>query len=149
MKKKMPIILAFALIGLLSLSACGGGASAPGTGGGQTTLDRPEPPAEYVSLVNPHANDSASASQGDQIFQTNCSVCHGAAGAGDGPTAAALNPAPENLGQNEEGLSDGYLFWRIAEGGMNEHFQSAMPPWKGVLTDDQIWQVVTFIRTLD
>jgi mono/diheme cytochrome c family protein len=45
-------------------------------------------------------------------------------------------------------LSDGYLFWRISKGGAIEPFNSAMPAWESSLTEDQRWQVVTYIRTL-
>jgi mono/diheme cytochrome c family protein len=42
--------------------------------------------------------------------------------------------------------SDGYLFWTIAEGGAP--VGSAMPPFKGVLGDDQVWQVIAYLREL-
>ena len=35
--------------------------------------------------------------RGNALFQTNCAACHGAAGHGDGPAAAALNPKPVNF----------------------------------------------------
>ena len=39
---------------------------------------------------------------------------------------------------------DDYLYWRIATGKEG----TSMVAWKGVLTDDQIWQAVAFVRTL-
>jgi mono/diheme cytochrome c family protein len=45
-------------------------------------------------------------------------------------------------------LSDGYLFWRASEGGTFEPFNSAMPPWKDVLSENERWQVITFLRSL-
>jgi mono/diheme cytochrome c family protein len=65
---------------------------------------------------------------------------------GDGPIAASLNPKPSNLAENQSGLSDSYLYWRIAEGGLFEPFRSGMPAWKGLLTEDQIWEVITYLR---
>jgi mono/diheme cytochrome c family protein len=41
-------------------------------------------------------------------------------------------------------VADDYLFWRIHNGKTG----TAMVAWKGILTDEQIWQVVSFIRTL-
>ncbi len=151
--KKWFVIL-FVLLSALALVACGGGsngndsATAPEDTSPETTLDRPEPPAEYAGLENPLDPETA-AVDGQTIFQTNCASCHGPAGEGDGPAAAALNPKPASLATNEESLSDAYLHWRISEGGMMEPFNSAMPAWKTILTDDQIWQVVSYIRTLD
>jgi len=40
--------------------------------------------------------------------------------------------------------SDDYLFWRISTGKNG----TAMVAWKGVLTDEQIWQVIAYIHTL-
>jgi mono/diheme cytochrome c family protein len=34
---------------------------------------------------------------GQQLFKTNCAMCHGAEGKGDGPAGASLNPKPRNL----------------------------------------------------
>ncbi|MFB5652674.1 c-type cytochrome [Leptospira wolffii] len=34
--------------------------------------------------------------QGKEIFEQNCSACHGLKGAGDGAAAASLNPKPRN-----------------------------------------------------
>ena len=36
-------------------------------------------------------------SRGSQLFQDNCSVCHGNGGEGDGPAAAELTPKPADL----------------------------------------------------
>jgi mono/diheme cytochrome c family protein len=46
-------------------------------------------------------------------------------------------------------LSDGYLYWRISEGGQMEPFNSMMPAWKDGLSEQQIWQIISFVRTLD
>ena len=79
-----------------------------------------------------------------RLFKTNCESCHGPQGHGDGPAGAALDPAPKNLAELQAMAGDDYLFWRISTGKEG----TSMVPWKGVLSDDQIWQVVAFIRTL-
>jgi hypothetical protein len=43
-------------------------------------------------------------------------------------------------------LGDGYLYWRIAEGGAA--FGTTMPAWKGSLTEGDIWAVIAFMRSL-
>lgn len=39
--------------------------------------------------------------KGKELFTTNCASCHGDAGKGDGPGAAALNPKPRNFALND------------------------------------------------
>jgi mono/diheme cytochrome c family protein len=42
--------------------------------------------------------------------------------------------------------SDGYLYWTIAEGGVS--LKTAMPPFKGALKPDQIWQIILYLRQI-
>jgi len=135
----MKIHLSIAILVVLSLllGACGGGktkTAAPPT--------LPAPPAEYAGKTNPLGLDAAGA--GKQIFATNCTSCHGEQGHGDGPNASALDPKPKNLAELQKVVGDDFLFWRISEGVEG----TAMPAWKGTLQEEQIWQVIAFIRTL-
>ncbi|MGB3713137.1 MAG: hypothetical protein WA996_01790, partial [Candidatus Promineifilaceae bacterium] len=61
-----------------------------------------------------------------------------------------LDPKPANLSDSEmmHDLSDGYLFWRVSKGGYLEPFNSHMPPWESWLTEEQRWQVISYVRTL-
>jgi mono/diheme cytochrome c family protein len=47
-----------------------------------------------------------------------------------------------------DSLSDGYLFWRVSEGGMMAPFNSAMPAWKTTLSEEQRWHVISYVRLL-
>lgn len=142
----------FSILGILlviaGLAACGGGQSTPvtQTADGQT-LERPAPPSEYAKMKSPKPSDSDLA-EGERIYQVNCASCHGEKGLGDGPASASLDPRPQPLAQNSSGLSDAYMFWRISEGGLMAPFNSAMPAWKSILKEDQIWQVISYIRML-
>ena len=40
----------------------------------------------------------AAMKEAEEIYKSRCTLCHGAAGKGDGPAAAALNPKPRDLG---------------------------------------------------
>jgi mono/diheme cytochrome c family protein len=82
--------------------------------------------------------------QGETVFQTNCVICHGSQGHGDGPASQSLEPKPRNLAELQKNVGDDFLFWRITEGKPG----TAMVAWKGILTEDQIWQVISFIHTL-
>jgi len=99
-------------------------------------------PAEYAGKTNPFGADAVT--EGAKIFHTNCEVCHGVIGYGDGPAGQALDPHPKNLAELQVVAKDDYLFWRVNKGKPG----TSMVAWKGILTDDQIWQVISFIRTL-
>ena len=105
-------------------------------------------PSEYAAKKNPLAASSDSVAGGKKLYAQNCAVCHGAKGAGDGEGGKALDPPPAKLA----GLgampmaSDGFLYWTIAEGG--PPVKSAMPPYKSVLKEEDIWKLVHYLRTL-
>jgi mono/diheme cytochrome c family protein len=133
------------MLGALVLGACASGWS--GATQPQAT-PIPTPPPEYAGKTNPLADDAAAGQAGEQIFDANCTTCHGTDGKGDGPAAASLDPRPSNLADTKSRFSDAYLFWRVSEGGAMPPFDSLMPSWKGILTEDQIWQVISYLRTL-
>jgi mono/diheme cytochrome c family protein len=105
-------------------------------------------PAEYVNKINPLSNTIQTVENGKGYFQKYCVTCHGDFGEGNGPASAALDPKPKNLKEAQNMFSDGYLFWRISEGGTMEPFKSSMPPWKSVLDEDEIWEIIVYIRSL-
>ena len=130
------VILTLFILVILTLAACSGNETTESTG----TLSLV--PADYAGLTNPLGADAAMA--GANVFTNNCAACHGQQGHGDGPASTALDPAPKNLPELSTIVADDYLFWRISTGKPG----TAMTAWKGVLTDEQTWQVVSFIRTL-
>lgn len=104
--------------------------------------DRLVPPADYAGKENPLAADAQAVEEGKNIYRVYCAACHGDAGLGDGPVAASLEPKPAKLVGGT--VSEAYLFWRISEGGLN----SSMPAWKANLPEKQIWQLVSYLRTM-
>ena len=100
-------------------------------------------PPTAAKRRNPVASNAASIEQGKQLFKQNCAVCHGPAGRGDGPAAASLKPQPADLAMMAGHHPDGDLAWKIANG------RGAMPSWKGSLSDEQIWVLVNYIKTLN
>lgn len=110
-----------------------------------------DPPEEYQGLDNPLEGDADAIAAGEVIYTANCETCHGESGKGDGPAAEALDPQPADFTDQAMmmDMSDSYLFWRVTEGGAFEPFNSAMPPWGQALTEDERWQVISYIRTLD
>jgi len=141
------------LIMVAGLAACGPGSETPGEA---MLADAPagtqpgEVPAAFRDLVNPLAGDPQAVAAGGEAFAALCSQCHGPGGAGDGPAGVGIDPGPGNLTDAERmtGLSDGYLFWRISEGGAFEPFNSLMPAWGTLLSEREIWELASYIRTL-
>ena len=93
------------------------------------------PPSAHAAK-NPYSDDKDSAAAGEKLFRKNCVECHGPDGQGTGHAADLRSPVIQNA-------APGVLFWAIQNGRPNK----GMPPWSG-LKDDQIWEIITFIRTL-
>ena len=111
--------------------------------------DVPSVPSEYASLENPLAGEADDAAAGAELWDASCSPCHGATGSGDGAAGADMDPAPSDLADeaHTDALTDGYLFWRITEGGAALE-GSQMPSYESTLSEDERWQVITHIRAL-
>jgi len=108
----------------------------------------PEPSADMIEA-------------GKRVYFTKCVWCHGVDGAGDGPGADRLWPRPRNFNQGTfkirhtasgelplfdakkpvEAQND--LFATVTHGLPG----SAMPPWEGILTEEQRLQVLSFVTT--
>ncbi len=100
-------------------------------------------PAIAKDNVNPLKGNAGATQDGKKLFLQICAVCHGEKGKGDGIGGAALNPKPRNFTQEKtQNQTDGELFWKLSEG------RSPMASYKAILTTNQRWQLVNFIRTL-
>lgn len=87
---------------------------------------------------------------GKAKYDTLCVGCHGSSGKGDGPAAATLNPKPQDHtnGKYMNTLSDKYLFDITKSGGPSVGKSPLMPPWASALKDQEIWDLVAYIRSL-
>ena len=103
-------------------------------------------PEPYRSARNPLPNSAETLQHGAQVYAENCAACHGARGFGDGPAAAQLSPRPADLAwlARSHMVGDQYIYWTVADGG--QPVGSAMPAFKGVLSQRDIWAVVTYVR---
>jgi len=106
-------------------------------------------PKDYVAQHWDGWQDEAAAERGKSLFRQQCASSHGDDGRGTGPAAKGLAYAPANLTTHfhrAPGDGDGYLFWRVSEGGTAEPFRSqdsAMPTFKSVLSTQERWDVLT------
>jgi putative copper export protein len=97
-------------------------------------------------VKNPVVADAASLARGRQVYTGNCAVCHGISGLGDGPQAAILRPRPANLQVHLAGggHSDAQLYDWVSNGIGG----SAMPAFRGTLTEQERWDVINYVRGL-
>lgn len=79
-----------------------------------------------------------------------CTTCHGATGKGDGPAGAALNPKPRNFQDiSYVGKKTDADFKKvIQQGGAATGLSLLMPPWGASLSEQDIANVIAYIRSL-
>lgn len=108
---------------------------------GQTGFDE-------VKGLTPVASSPDSIAKGKELFAANCASCHGATGLGDGEAGKALDPPPRNMHAKAEFKygSSPLAAFRTAKYGVDG---TGMAGFEGVLTDDQIWNVVHYVETLE
>jgi len=100
-------------------------------------------PEEYKSLKNPLLATDSNLNAARQIYAEQCAQCHGERGQGDGPDARTHYPLPADLtdGKRMATVKDGEIFYQISEG------RRPMPSFKRRLTQDQLWQLVLYVRS--
>ena len=83
---------------------------------------------------------------GKEAFSHYCVACHGMDGQNTGvPFADSMSPPVPSLKSSEvQSYTDGQLKW-VIDNGIEP---SGMPSSKGILSDEEIWSTVLFIRHL-
>ena len=100
-------------------------------------------PKDAAARVNPIKSDQTSIDRGKKVYMASCINCHGVSAKGDGPLASGLVPKPTNLTLMAGKHSDGDFEWKIANG------RGSMPAWKAFLKENQRWDVVNYIQSLE
>jgi mono/diheme cytochrome c family protein len=92
---------------------------------------------KFLTLRNPYEGNKKAIATGSQLFVAyNCIDCHGADGSG------AMGPSFQD-GRWHFGGSPGAVFESIAEGRPD-----GMPSWGGRISNDQIWMLTAYVRSL-
>jgi len=89
--------------------------------------------------------------RGRQIYNKYCYYCHGREGRGDGAIAIGLTPRPANFVDDVERMKkpDEVLFQSIAKGIHRKGSEAmVMPEWDLILTEQDIWDVLGYVRYL-
>jgi mono/diheme cytochrome c family protein len=97
-----------------------------------------------AKLENPTAPSSEAIARGRVIFRERCVTCHGDRGRGDGPAGVTLDPKPADLVLHVPQHTDGELYYMVSVGFPD----SAMPEWRSVLSEQQRWELVHYVRVL-
>jgi mono/diheme cytochrome c family protein len=109
-------------------------------------LDLPIPPRPPAT--------SAAIDRGKHLYETNCVQCHGQQGKGNGYGAPFLVPPPRDFTAGQFKFrttssgrlpTDQDLFRTISRGADG----TGMPPWKYLLTDEERWALVDYVKTFD
>jgi mono/diheme cytochrome c family protein len=95
---------------------------------------------------NPLPANPQTIADGKEAFSHYCAACHGLDGQNTGvPFADRMAPPVPSLASRQvQQYTDGQLKWVIDNG----IWPSGMPGSSGILSDDEIWSIVIFIRNL-
>jgi mono/diheme cytochrome c family protein len=84
--------------------------------------------------------------RGGIVFMHYCVTCHGITADGNGRSAKLYNPKPANLVKSDK--NDQYKELIVRRGGGAIGRSNFMPPWGEELTNEQVVDVVAFLRSI-
>jgi mono/diheme cytochrome c family protein len=105
------------------------------------------PPAASEDTDVPEGDEEPAALDGRGLYLRHCAGCHNENGDGQGPTILALNQKARSFAQG--GFAFGNTreaIYKTITAGMPG--SSVMPSFRGVMSDDERYQVVDFVLTL-
>src|SRR5262245_54397063 len=94
------------------------------------------------SVGNPIPASEQNLVSGAKLYREMCSRCHGLSKESDNSYGESFYPPAPLLPRGGTSYSDSEMFWIIKHGIRN----TAMPAWGRHLSDDEIWEIVTFVR---
>ena len=102
-------------------------------------------PDEYKNRRNPLPATEANRNEGGARYEEYCAACHGLEGKANTLLGGNLYPPASDLtSPHVEQHTDGRLYWIISEGIR----YSGMPGGRKLHTEQQIWQIVLYVRQL-
>lgn len=107
----------------------------------RATLNREAPKGS-----NPKAFTDVNLTAGIKLYAANCAVCHGASDGKASNIAKGLYQVPPQLAK--DGVEDdpeGVTYWKVRHGIR----MTGMPSFSRTFTDEQIWQVVLFLKHMN
>ena len=98
-------------------------------------------PENAANVENPIELNEVSAEKGRNIYAENCAACHGENAEGLDAVEIGLEMGSPNLKKRIKTHNDGDFFWKIKQG------RGDMPSFSEALSDENIWEVINYIRT--
>jgi mono/diheme cytochrome c family protein len=96
-------------------------------------------------IPSPPGDLQASIEEGDKVYATDCTMCHGSDGRSPTDNGRWMYPRASDLTSRDvQTYSDRELFW-IVKNGIR---LSGMPAFGKVESDEHIWNLVNYVRTL-
>ena len=95
----------------------------------------------------PRDSKDAAVFRGGLVYANYCVTCHGINADGNGRAARLHTPRPANLRASDK--NDAYIGLIVRKGGESLGRSPGMPPWGEELTDEQIGDVVAFVRSVN
>ncbi len=105
------------------------------------------PAARADGALLPRDSRDAAVFRGGLVYANYCVTCHGINADGNGRAARLHNPRPANLRASDK--NDDYIGLIVRRGGEALGRSARMPPWAEELTDEQIQDVVAFVRSVN
>lgn len=104
----------------------------------------------FLPAASLFAQTRGDAKKGRDFYLEKCVLCHGSEGAGwDWAKKVAQPPVPvPDLSKVSGERSDRYLFQIIKGGGEAVGKTRLMPPFGFELSDQDVWDIVAYVRTL-
>jgi len=94
---------------------------------------------------NPITPTSENLLAGANLYRQMCSRCHGLSKDSVSSYGQSFYPPAPQLARHRTSYTDAELFWIVKHGIRN----TAMPAWSSLLSDNEIWQAVTYVGRLD
>lgn len=95
----------------------------------------------------PRDSAEAGAFRGGLVYANYCVTCHGMNADGNGRAARLYTPRPANLRTSDK--NDAYASLIIRKGGAVLGRSEFMPTWEAELTDEQIRDLVSYLRSIN
>ena len=92
-------------------------------------------------VANPVTPDEVNLVAGARLYRDHCTLCHGDPAHPKSPLADSLNPPAPQFMDDMPDMPEHHNYY-ILQHGIR---WTAMPGWKNVLSERQIWQTVTFL----
>ena len=105
--------------------------------------------AQTVLNTPPISGTMQDYQSGKSLYTLYCAQCHGNSGQGDGPASSKvqggyIEPEPANFTESgSDFVYYGRYVWKVQQGVETTN----MPPWKFVMTDNEVYQLVFYVQS--